>query len=231
MKCAFREAGESIMLSPFVTPRTGRLPLGETLLREGAVDQAQLDAALAEQQAWGGKLGRTLVELGFVEERRMAGALARHLGIEEAALDETSPEPRALRTLTADVCRLFCVLPLEIDERRGTLRLATFDPDADTISELQRVTGMKVLPVIAPSADIERAIQRHYFGRDAAVEPAPEARSAFPAPAAVEAAPGVAELQARLDALEKLVALQARALRELVKALARQGSIASGDLD
>jgi type IV pilus assembly protein PilB len=215
-----------MMTNPFV-PAPERMPLGELLLKEGALDRTQLNAALEEQKAWGGRLGRTLIELGLVDERRVASALARQLGIEEAELDAARPEPRALRTLTVEVCRLFCVLPLEIDERHDMLRLATFDPDEDTFAELQRVTGLKIEPVIAPAADIERAIQRHYFGGEA---PRPLNDRPFePGPAAAPP-PREPELAERVEKLERLVAAQSRAIRELVELLAKKGAIVRADL-
>jgi len=42
--------------------------LGEILIDSGLIDKLQLEAALARQKTWGGKLGHSLVELGFIDE-------------------------------------------------------------------------------------------------------------------------------------------------------------------
>ena len=42
--------------------------LGDILIQQGVIDEEKLMAALSDQRAFGGKLGRTLVDLGYVTE-------------------------------------------------------------------------------------------------------------------------------------------------------------------
>ncbi|HEY0217628.1 MAG TPA: type II secretion system protein GspE, partial [Cellulomonas sp.] len=62
--------------------------LGEILLDEGLVSEAQLMAALDEQMARGQSLGRTLVEIGILSEGQLVAALARQVGMAFVDLDE-----------------------------------------------------------------------------------------------------------------------------------------------
>ena len=45
-----------------------KLRLGELLVRQGVITDAQLTVALEQQKKMGGKLGRLLVDSGFVTE-------------------------------------------------------------------------------------------------------------------------------------------------------------------
>ncbi|MGZ8261086.1 MAG: MSHA biogenesis protein MshE, partial [Caldimonas sp.] len=58
-----------------------KVRLGELLVRQQLLSAEQLDAALERQRASGLKLGRTLVDLGFVSEEQICGALARQMRI------------------------------------------------------------------------------------------------------------------------------------------------------
>ena len=56
-----------------------RKKLGELLLGKGLIDEIQLRSAVAYQKNWGGKLGSTLVEMGFVSPEEIAKALEEQL--------------------------------------------------------------------------------------------------------------------------------------------------------
>ncbi len=58
-----------------------RLKLAELLVRAGAIDQAQLTAALREREKWGLPLGVTLIELKFLDEETLVRTLARQLKV------------------------------------------------------------------------------------------------------------------------------------------------------
>lgn len=66
---------------------SGRLKLGEIVLRAGVIDQLQLDSALGEQRKWGGRLGIFLVKLGYVTEEDLVNAVASQLNLPVATRD------------------------------------------------------------------------------------------------------------------------------------------------
>jgi hypothetical protein len=57
-------------------------PLGELFVENGLLSEVQLEQALAEQAAMGGRLGDKLVELGFVTRHALARLLAEQTGVE-----------------------------------------------------------------------------------------------------------------------------------------------------
>ena len=62
--------------------------LGQILLDEGLLTDAQLKYALAEQRVRGQSLGRTLVEIGALTDAQLVGALAMQVGMAFIDLDE-----------------------------------------------------------------------------------------------------------------------------------------------
>ena len=57
-------------------------PLGELFVEAGILSEEQLETALAEQAAMGGRLGDKLVELGYVTRHALARLLAEQTGVE-----------------------------------------------------------------------------------------------------------------------------------------------------
>src|ERR687891_1402839 len=79
------------------TPATRRGPIGQILLGLGVIDEAELEAALAEQRRTGERLGVVLCRRG-VDAEHVARALARQLRLQHAAAP-LQPTPAALRLL------------------------------------------------------------------------------------------------------------------------------------
>ena len=133
--------------------------LGEVLLDEGLVTEAQLLAALDEQNAMGTSLGRTLVELGILTEAQLVRALAAQVGMEFVDLDEYPVDRAAVSMVPGALCRRYSVLPVAV--RSGALVLATADPgNVVAVDDVRTVSGMAVVSVIATHENLLRAIDR-----------------------------------------------------------------------
>ncbi|GIG24247.1 GspE/PulE family protein [Cellulomonas denverensis] len=134
--------------------------LGEILLDEGLVSEAQLMAALDEQMARGQSLGRTLVEIGILTEGQLVAALARQVGMAFVDLDEYPVDRSAVTMVPAALCRRYTVLPVGFQD--GALVLATADPgNVVAVDDVRTVSGMSVLPVVATFENVTRAIDRY----------------------------------------------------------------------
>jgi type IV pilus assembly protein PilB len=133
--------------------------LGEILLDEGLVSEAQLMAALDEQMARGQSLGRTLVEIGILTEGQLVAALARQVGMSFVDLDEYQVDRAAVSMVPAALCRRYTVLPVGFQD--GALVLATADPgNVVAVDDVRTVSGMTVLPIVATYENLSRAIER-----------------------------------------------------------------------
>lgn len=136
--------------------------LGDLLVREGVITEAQLEQALRNQQIFSGRLGTNLVELGFVSETQLATVLSKQLQLPAASVsDFEGIAPEALKTVTREIAEKHRVIPLAVDDR--TVRLAMSDPtDLRVADEVRFTTGLKVEPVVAPEILISYALESVY---------------------------------------------------------------------
>ena len=63
------------------TAGVGRKPLGQVMLETGLITRRQLSDALKAQRRTGERLGRVLVNLGFVSELEMFEAVSQQHGL------------------------------------------------------------------------------------------------------------------------------------------------------
>ena len=145
-----------------------RKRIGELLIKEGAISEAQLQQALLEQKRWGGRLGHVLIEMGFVDEEALASVLSRQLGLPRANLDAWVPSPEALNKISVDLCEKYEVFPIEVHLERRLLELAMSDPTAPgVLDEISYASGLRVVARVASPTEISRAILLHYHGESA----------------------------------------------------------------
>ncbi len=138
------------------------MKLGEMLIRDGRITEAQLNDALAQQARIGGRLGTVLVELGMVELDALTIYLGLELGIPVATGAMLERAKRAaVRLLTPEQAYRFKCVPLVIQDRQliGTLE----DPhDFETLDALARLTGYRVIPRVAPEIRVYYYVERYY---------------------------------------------------------------------
>jgi general secretion pathway protein E len=136
--------------------------LGEILIERKLITTEDLDRALELQQERGGeKLGKILVDLGFIAMRDVLSALAEQLEVPLIAIEgppATSPETE---TLSPRFLRQFRCLPMALHDHTVTLAMA--DPlDFETRSTVEACTGLTVRAGIANEQEILDAIDRFY---------------------------------------------------------------------
>jgi general secretion pathway protein E len=132
-------------------------PLGQLLIERGLIGAEDLERALELQRERGDKLGRILVDMGYLAQRDLLLALAEQLGVPIAQIaappDTESISPRFLRQALA--------FPVSIDG--GMLTLAMADPlDFETINAVRSFTKLEVNPQLAGEQEILDAIDRYY---------------------------------------------------------------------
>ncbi len=135
--------------------------LGERLIAKGMLDADDLDKALELQRERGDRIGRILIDLGFVAPRDVWSTLAEQLEIELIPADrfpEIAPEVDGILPRTM---RQFHFLP--IAQEGDVLWVAMADPlDFETISTIRRFSGCDVQTALAAETDILDAIDRYY---------------------------------------------------------------------
>jgi hypothetical protein len=139
--------------------------LGDILVRSGAIDEAQLAAALGEQKKWGRPLGMTLVRMGLLEEAELVRTLAEQLSLPMARLRGKRVISEVLEIVPVELAEKHRCLPLFLKPEGGskTLFLAMEDPsDLNALDEVGFRIGMKVRPVLVATSELDEALHRHY---------------------------------------------------------------------
>ncbi|MBS2027009.1 MAG: hypothetical protein JST54_03810 [Deltaproteobacteria bacterium] len=143
-----------------------RRKLGELLVAAGVLDDTRLNAALAEQKKWGGKLGRILIDLGFVKEELMVKALSHQLQLPAVDLTKDLPSAEAISRVPVQLAEKYGVFPMAYDDVKKALSVATADPtnEANLRDMRMELNIRTVSPVVAGASDIDRAIRKYYYG-------------------------------------------------------------------
>jgi general secretion pathway protein E len=134
---------------------------GEMLISRGLISQEDLERGLELQRERGDKIGKILVDLGFLAMRDMLAALSDQLDIPLAAIDGPPPAAPELEGLSTRFMRQSRFFPLSIDESGLTIAMA--DPlDFETIAAVRGFCGMRVATALASEQEILDAIEKHY---------------------------------------------------------------------
>jgi type IV pilus assembly protein PilB len=138
-----------------------QLKLGELLVREGLINQQQLNETLEFQRANGGRLGHCLIKLGFVTDDEITAILSRQYGVPSINLSFFDVDPSVIKLIPLETAQKYQILPLS---RVGsTLTLAMIDPtNVFAMDDIKFMTGFNIEPVVASETALREAIDRYY---------------------------------------------------------------------
>src|SRR5512133_1581885 len=100
--------------------------LGELLVRNKLISESQLAKALEDQKSSGGRLGASLIKLGFIKEDELAAFLSRQYGVPSINLAEFEIDPAVIKLVPSEVASKYQVVP--INRAGSTLIVAMSDP-------------------------------------------------------------------------------------------------------
>jgi type IV pilus assembly protein PilB len=157
---------------------SSRVRLGELLVTAHIISRGQLDQALTLQKNDGRRLGKILVEQGFVTETQVTQILSQQLSVPWVSLHHIDFSRQLLDLVPEELAERHCLVPIFVRRVRGlgeTLYVAMDDP-TDEVAQ-KAVSDFAALPVrtmIAPPNDIRSAI-RAYYGSGMDTAPPAEA--------------------------------------------------------
>ncbi len=142
-------------------PLHAPLRLGERLLARQLISREELDQALELQKERNEKVGKILVDLGFVAQREVMAELSAQLSVALVTVDEGPATAPELENLSPRFLRQSKIYPYGFDG--SSLTLAMADPlDFEVLSAVSSFTGLRVVPVLALESEILEALDRHF---------------------------------------------------------------------
>jgi type IV pilus assembly protein PilB len=142
--------------------------LGELLTKASLITQDQLKEALRVQKDTGGKLGETLIKLGFVSEEDITECLSQQFGVPSINLQHFEIDSGVIKLIPADVARKYNILP--VNKTGATITIAMADPtNVFAMDDIKFMTGYNVEPVVASELGIKAAID-NYYGTTSSLE-------------------------------------------------------------
>ena len=135
--------------------------LGEILLKENLITPDQLKQALEHQKTNGGRLGNSLVKLGFLNDDEVTAVLSRQYGVPSINLAYFEVDQNVIKLIPLETALKYQVLPLS---RVGSsLTLAMVDPtNVFAMDDIKFMTGFNIEPVVASESAIVEAIKKFY---------------------------------------------------------------------
>jgi hypothetical protein len=198
--------------------------LARILRDRGVVTERQLKEAIQHQVLYGGRLGTSLYELGFVTEDRLREALSRVHGVPSVAVDPREIQAEVLELVPKAVAAKHKVFPYKT--RGRTLFLLMVDPaDHAALARVGYSVGYVVKPLVV--AEFRMAdLLRDYYGVDERWRFADTWARRAPAAAVPldvgTAAARVDVAETRDDVMEALVGLAQRFFRRVICFIVRE---------
>jgi type IV pilus assembly protein PilB len=135
--------------------------IGDLLVSIGAISEAQLEEALAENRRTKKRIGSILIDNHYISEHQLIDALRQQLGVDFIDLT-TARIPQTLAQLVPKAtAEKHGIVPVKL--LGDDLYIAMNDPlNFNAIEEVKSTTRKHIIPMIAASASLERAISTLY---------------------------------------------------------------------
>lgn len=138
-----------------------KVRIGDLLVEKGLISEEQLIQTLDEQKRTGKKLGRTVIDLGFINEDRFLLELSAHFAIPFVDIARFQFDMDVTRRLPEGIARRFRAIIL-FDEGDNYF-VGFVDPlDILAVDEVHRALGKPVSPAFVKEQEVLTAINRIY---------------------------------------------------------------------
>lgn len=139
-----------------------KIRIGDLLIQNGLITEEQLTEALGSQKKSGKKLGRALIDLGFIEEDAMLKLLSQQLEVQFIQLRNYDFKPEVTQRLPESYARRFRALVLN-ENQRGELVVGMADPtDIFGFDELSRILRQPLELAVVRESELLEALDMLY---------------------------------------------------------------------
>jgi type IV pilus assembly protein PilB len=136
-------------------------PLLSLVKDQGLIDDLQYEEVAAEFKRSGEPVFQLLQDFGIMKVDDILHVMAANLGTEIVSLRDREYPPDLLKTIPANVARMYHCMPVAL--KNGTLQVALANPlDPAHADEVGFASKREVQVVVADPSEIEKAIERHY---------------------------------------------------------------------
>jgi len=136
--------------------------LGELLIKENLLTQAQLEEALQAQVIFGGTLGTILIEMGLISENVLAEVLAKLLNIPCLKPNQLENIPdHVINIISTELAEKHKVVPVSVNGKKLTLAMES-PHDLKSIDEISFRTGYIIQPILALEVRLIFALENYY---------------------------------------------------------------------
>ncbi|HLB30471.1 MAG TPA: GspE/PulE family protein [Gammaproteobacteria bacterium] len=146
-----------------------KIRIGDLLVEQKLISQAQLEDALADQKKTGRKLGRILIEHGYVAENMILEVLSRQLNIPFIDLLHYKFKPEVIKLLPEVQARRFRAIALARND--DGLLVGMADPtDIFGFDELSRILQFSLRLAVVRESDLLSTLDNVYRKTDEITE-------------------------------------------------------------
>ncbi|NOX43989.1 MAG: Flp pilus assembly complex ATPase component [Gammaproteobacteria bacterium] len=138
-----------------------RIRLGDLLVEHKLISETQLTGALTEQKKSGHKLGRVLIENGYVKEDDVLDLLSRQLNVPFVDISTYEFKPEVVKILPETAARRYRALALE-ETPEGLLVGMTDPTNIFAYDDLVRVVKREIRIAVVKEGDLVAAMDRVY---------------------------------------------------------------------
>ncbi len=138
-----------------------RIRIGDLLMENQLITEQQLEVALAEQKKTRRKLGKTLIDLGYIQESALLDLLSRQLGIDYLNLKQFPIDQLVLQKLPEIHARRFRAIALS--EQNGIIQVGMADPsDIFAYDEIQKALKQPIKVAAISEEDLFHHLDAGY---------------------------------------------------------------------
>ncbi|MBI3562913.1 MAG: Flp pilus assembly complex ATPase component TadA [Gammaproteobacteria bacterium] len=154
-----------------------KIRLGDLLVEQGLLTDLQLQQALGEQKKTGHKLGRVLIDQGFVKEDQVLELLSRQLQVPYINLKRYQFDDTTVKLIPEMLARRYRVLALKENTDRSLLIGMADATDIFAYDELARLLKRPLHLAVVREADVIATIDMMYRRNNEITELAEELQS------------------------------------------------------
>ena len=142
--------------------------LGQLLVTSKMITEDQLKEAISLQRREGGRLGRNLIKLGYINEEKLVSFLSKQWGVPAVNLSDYKVDPSVIKIIPYEIARKYLITP--VARVGATLTIAMVDPsNVFIIDDVKFMTGFNVEVVVASESSVLDALTTYYKGKSDAL--------------------------------------------------------------